>query len=144
METNIFATKKQKKEAQVHKLMEKLPYDSITIDPNIIGSIDNASEGVKEAERKAEKEEEERRAAKNKKKKDKARGKSKADSDEKRRQMLADARQRLRLKDQFEAKFRLRQAEKKKVEQENNLLEAEDLLMNIDAFDIVRKKHRHE
>lgn len=39
-ENNPFESKKQKREALVHKLLDKLPPETITIDPNVLGNID--------------------------------------------------------------------------------------------------------
>ena len=39
-ENNPFESKKQKRESLVHKLLEKLPPETITVDQNIIGNID--------------------------------------------------------------------------------------------------------
>lgn len=39
-ENNPFETKKQKRESLVHKLLDKLPPETITVDPNVLGNID--------------------------------------------------------------------------------------------------------
>ena len=43
-ELNPFETKKQKREGLVHKLLDKLSPETITVDPNLIGCIDRASQ----------------------------------------------------------------------------------------------------
>ena len=55
-ENNPFETKKQKREALVHKLLEKLPAETITIDPNVLGGMSRLSKEQMEAEEKAEEE----------------------------------------------------------------------------------------
>lgn len=39
-ESNPFETKKQKRESLVHKLLDKLSPETITVDPNVLGNID--------------------------------------------------------------------------------------------------------
>ena len=77
-EANPFQTSKQRQEALVHNLMEKLQPDSISLRIDSIGRIDTASHEVKEKEKK---EDEERALAElakvEKKKKKKMRGKGK-------------------------------------------------------------------
>ena len=50
-EANPFETKVQKREAQVHQILEKLQPSSIVMDPSKIGSIDTASKKIKDQER---------------------------------------------------------------------------------------------
>jgi len=47
-EANPFSTTKQRQEALVHNLLEKLHPDSISLRVNTIGAIDTASHEVKE------------------------------------------------------------------------------------------------
>jgi len=42
-ENNPFESKKQQRESLVHKLLDKLPPETITVDPNLIGTVDQAS-----------------------------------------------------------------------------------------------------
>ena len=55
-EANPFATTKQRQEALVHNLLEKLQPDSISLRVNTIGTIDTASHEVKERERQEDEE----------------------------------------------------------------------------------------
>ena len=74
-EANPYQTKRQRQEQEVQRLLEKLPPDTIMLNPNEIGTVDKASEDVIQAEEKAEREERERlmNEKKNKKKKNKMR-----------------------------------------------------------------------
>lgn len=67
-------TKKQRREGEVQKLLDKIPADTISLNPNVIGTIDKASKEVIAKERKTEREELEAKKLKNKKKKSKQRG----------------------------------------------------------------------
>jgi U3 small nucleolar RNA-associated protein 7 len=49
-ENNPFETKKQKREALVHKLLEKLAPETITIDPNVLGGMSRLTKEQMEAE----------------------------------------------------------------------------------------------
>jgi len=76
-EENPFETAKQRQEAEVHKLLEKLQPDSITLFPERIGTIDQAAPEVKEKERREEEEAAIAAKRKKEKKKNKTRGRSK-------------------------------------------------------------------
>eukprot|EP00826_Nyctotherus_ovalis_P038885 TRINITY_DN3683_c0_g1_i1.p2 TRINITY_DN3683_c0_g1~~TRINITY_DN3683_c0_g1_i1.p2 ORF type:complete len:188 (-),score=66.44 TRINITY_DN3683_c0_g1_i1:148-666(-) len=67
-EANPYESKKQKREAVVRSLLEKLPPDMITIDAEKIGTIDTASKEIKEKEKMEEMKEYEQKAWKKKKK----------------------------------------------------------------------------
>lgn len=54
MTANPYQTKKQRQESEVHSLLDKLDPDMITLDPNIIGNIDDAPSHVIQKERKAQ------------------------------------------------------------------------------------------
>ena len=49
-ENNPYATKRQDQERLVQQLLDKLPHQTIAIDPNYIGTVDRASKEVIEAE----------------------------------------------------------------------------------------------
>jgi len=66
-EANPYETKKQKREAVVRSLLEKLPPDMITINTEKIGTIDTASKEIKEREKMEEMKEYEQKAWKKKK-----------------------------------------------------------------------------
>eukprot|EP01017_Pseudomicrothorax_dubius_P049715 TRINITY_DN9288_c0_g1_i3.p1 TRINITY_DN9288_c0_g1~~TRINITY_DN9288_c0_g1_i3.p1 ORF type:complete len:516 (-),score=142.12 TRINITY_DN9288_c0_g1_i3:100-1647(-) len=141
-EVDVFQRKRQRKEAEVHKLLEKLPPETITLNPEIIGTVDRASADVLAKERKEEEEEAERKRLLQKKKKNRMRGRDTATGQEKRKESVHDAKTRLRLKEKLEMKTRLRKAERNKVSEETNLLESGDVIDNIDVFDVVRKRHK--
>ncbi len=42
-ETDIFASRKQRQESEVRQLLDKLQPDMITLDTNLIGTVDRAS-----------------------------------------------------------------------------------------------------
>jgi len=45
-EVNIFANKKQRQEKEVKSLLEKIPWQTITMQPELIGTVDKASKEV--------------------------------------------------------------------------------------------------
>ncbi|CAR27102.1 hypothetical protein ZYGR_0I03750 [Zygosaccharomyces rouxii] len=47
LEINPYETKKQRQEQEVRTLLNKLPADSITLDPNVIGTVDNRASSVR-------------------------------------------------------------------------------------------------
>lgn len=52
LELNPYETRIQRREKEVSMLLEKLPADTISLNPNFIGSVDRAPEAVKRAEQK--------------------------------------------------------------------------------------------
>jgi U3 small nucleolar RNA-associated protein 7 len=61
LEVNPFQSKRQRQEVEVKALLDKLPPDSIVVNPHEIGTVDKAEKEVIEAEEKAEREERERK-----------------------------------------------------------------------------------
>ena len=53
-ENNPYETKNQRKQNEVRDLLEKIPYDMITVDPNMINKADPRSKKIIEQERKEE------------------------------------------------------------------------------------------
>ncbi|GAV53091.1 hypothetical protein ZYGR_0AI03730 [Zygosaccharomyces rouxii] len=47
LEVNPYETKKQRQEQEVRTLLNKLPADSIALDPNVIGTVDNRASNVR-------------------------------------------------------------------------------------------------
>lgn len=66
-EQNVTNARSQNRQSEVRKLLEKLPFETITLDPQTVGQADPASKEVLATERKAEKEEQLAREAKQKK-----------------------------------------------------------------------------
>lgn len=77
-EANPFETKTQRREGEIHKILEKLQPSSITLDPKEIGTVDKASKEVKELEAKEAYDDWlSKHSKKDKRRKRKARGKNK-------------------------------------------------------------------
>ena len=51
-ENNPFESKSQKRESLVHKLLDKLPPETITVDPNVLGNMDKTKREILEKEEK--------------------------------------------------------------------------------------------
>ncbi|AQZ10205.1 UTP7 (YER082C) [Zygosaccharomyces parabailii] len=47
LEANPYETKKQRQEQEVRTLLNKLPADTIALDPNVIGTVDNRASGTR-------------------------------------------------------------------------------------------------
>jgi len=139
-EVNVYQTKNQRKQAEVVKLLDKIPADSITLDPTIIGTIDQASKEVIESERTAEKEEAERKKDKNKKKHEKQRGRSSTGNERKQKASIYDDKTRDKIKEIVNSKLKIRRLEKEKLKTETNLLQDGGLLAEFDPVDVLRKK----
>ncbi|CAG8532493.1 17541_t:CDS:10 [Dentiscutata erythropus] len=75
LEANPYQTKKQRQEAEVHSLLDKIQPEMIALDPMFIGNIDRTSKEIQERERK-EQEEEERAGEGKWEPRNKARGKN--------------------------------------------------------------------
>jgi hypothetical protein len=52
LEANPYETKKAKREAEIHALLDRIPATAISLDPNAVGSVDRASQAVKLKEKK--------------------------------------------------------------------------------------------
>jgi len=77
-EHNLFATRKQARERLVNRLLEKLPPEMISLDSDLVGSVDEAPLAVKQAERLEEAKRRKAEELANKKEKNKARGRNTA------------------------------------------------------------------
>ena len=111
-------TKRQRREIEVKKLLDKIPADTIALNPDVIGTIDRASKEVKEKERKAAMLEAEAKRLKNLKKKNKQRGREGPDDAVLKRQTKRDEvfRDRQRIANMERSKIRM--AEKVKAKKE--------------------------
>lgn len=76
-ENNPFETRKQKRESLVHKLLEKLAPETITVDPNILGGISRLTKEQIDADEKEKKEAQQREHLQKVMAKNKMRGGSK-------------------------------------------------------------------
>ena len=76
-ENNPFESKKQKREALVHNLLEKLPPETITVDTGVIGGMSRLSKEELEKEEKEERERKQREHIEKVMAKKKAKGRSK-------------------------------------------------------------------
>lgn len=102
-EANPYQTKAQRREGDVHALLDKIPADMITLDPSTVGRVDTAPAAVKLAERSARLAAAE--AAKGPKRvKKKTRGRSRASRREAKKQanVVTAGKQKLREKKQQE------------------------------------------
>ena len=108
-EANPFSNKKQRQESEVRSLLDKLPPDTIIVNPHEIGIIDKANPEVIKAEEKEEKLEKERKIneklAKKRKKKEEKKHKKLSVHDKKVREKIQDS-FREQTKDTFELKIK--------------------------------------
>lgn len=132
-EANVFQTKRQRQEQEVHSLLEKLPADTIIINPHEIGTIDKASEEVIKAEEKAEKQEREKLDGEKKSKKNKG----KDDKDKKKKKESVHSKKSREL-----IQNSLREKKKDKLELNEKMAKEMQFLMEAtsDIFEIPKKK----
>ena len=91
LEVNPFQSKRQRQEVEVKALLDKLPPDSIVVNPHEIGTVDKAEKEVIEAEEKAEREDRDRmEQEKRKKKKSEDKDKKQSVHDKKTRQKIQE------------------------------------------------------
>src|SRR5574343_277546 len=108
LEVNPFQSKRQRQEVEVKALLDKLPPDSIVLNPHEIGTVDKAEKEVIIAEEKAEKEEREKFEQEKRKKK-----KKKEDKDKK--QSVHDKKTR----EKIQKKFREQEKDKQEIKLKN-------------------------
>jgi len=122
-------------------LLDKLPAESITIDPTIIGTIDRASRDVIQGEKKTEEEEAERKRLQNKKKRNKMRGRDSTKERQNRKESVHDSKTRDKLREIMNSKLKIKQLEKKKGNEERRLIQEDDILNEFDPVKLL-KKHK--
>jgi U3 small nucleolar RNA-associated protein 7 len=93
LEQNPFQSKRQRQELEIRSLLDKLPAESIVLNPHEIGTIDPASKEVLEAEAKADREEREKQDQEKRKKKKNPEEKTKKQSvhDKKTREKIQES-----------------------------------------------------
>ena len=111
-EANPFITTRQRQEQEVKNLLDKLPADTIVMNPHDIGTVDKAEPEVIKAEEKALREEMERKmreksAKKRKRKEDKGKIKNSAVHDKKTREKIQET---IREKEKDQIDMRLKAA----------------------------------
>ena len=101
LEVNPFASKRQRQETEVRSLLDKLPPDTIIINPHEIGTIDKAEKSVIEAEEKHEKEEREKENLVKKRKNKGKEGKEGKEEKKKKKLSVHDKKTREIIQDSF-------------------------------------------
>jgi len=138
-EVNIFETSKQRRENEVSKLLDKLPADTITLDPTIIGTMDKASKEVLDLEKKKEKEAAEANRLKNKKKREKTRGRSTSVNEVKKKESVHDEKTREKLREIVMNKIKVKKIEKQKIQQERDMLREGEIFEGFDPIASIKK-----
>lgn len=142
-EANPYQTKRQRQEQEVQRLLEKLPPETIMLNPGEIGTVDKASEDVIQAEEKAEKEEHERELSekKQKKKKNKMRAE---ESQGKKKTRVHDKKTRAKIQQSMIDKRKDELEEKQQMAQDIQLLNS--LVVNLEESSTVytQKKRKVE
>jgi len=112
-EANPYETREQRRESEVVALLEKLPPDTITLDPNMLGKVDR-NQGERQKEMAADKAKRIAEIKANKRLKRKTRGRSKASRRAaKKESNIIDAK-RERRREQLEAQRQAKQRKKAK------------------------------
>ena len=111
--------------------------ETITLDPNVIGTMDKASKEVLNAEKKIEKEHaEQKRIQKDKKK---TRGRSTSVNEVKKKDSVYDEKTREKLREVALNKTKLRRIEKQKLKSEQEMIKGGDIMEGFDPLATVKK-----
>ena len=121
-ENNPYETKNQKRENEVRNLLEKIPYNMITLDPNSINRIDPRSRKVIEQEKKEEEKKRAEEIIQKQKKKLKMRLKNKAKHDVILKEFNRNQALRGKIKAMIQMKNKKKDEEKNKVKKEVKIL----------------------
>eukprot|EP00388_Colpodella_angusta_P017140 GDKJ01042450.1.p1 GENE.GDKJ01042450.1~~GDKJ01042450.1.p1 ORF type:complete len:586 (-),score=140.36 GDKJ01042450.1:67-1632(-) len=147
MQNNPFETKKQRQEAEVKGLLEKLPYDTIVYNPQNIGGVDAAPRAVKVKEAQEARISTEEQKAAEKAQKNKMRGKNKAGKRERKKAEAYSALVKSRAMDRVElerAEFEDEEAisldSKKRSKTISNVAVMEEEEEFVDAADLIERK----
>jgi U3 small nucleolar RNA-associated protein 7 len=115
---NVSGNKKQKRENAVHKILEKLPMESIVLNPHQIGKVDPNGRAIIEQEQLELKKQIELNKIKNQKRKKRSKMNAEKFKEMKRNQEI-----RMRMRDEKETRDILRQTETLKEQEELDLLD---------------------
>jgi U3 small nucleolar RNA-associated protein 7 len=129
-ENNPYETKNQRRENEIRNLLEKIPYNMITINPNSINKVDPRSKNIIEKEKQEEEKKKAEKILEKQKKKIKMRLKNKAQHDK----ILKDFERNQRLRSKLKAMIELQDNKKNK---EKNIIKKEVKIIKnfIDDFD---------